>query len=275
MRRRAPQAPHAAGTERWLVSYADFVTLLFAFFVVLYAHSKTDMRQAQQIAQSFREAAGNEVLSRALARLIGHPGTLPPESQLREQLAAPASPPAGSSPNAELLPSMDRLQKDLSRELKDGRLEIRMERRGMVISLRESSFFPSGEKNVLPAARRIVDLIAASLRPLPNPIRLEGHTDAVPIHNSRFRSNWELSAARSIALMELFTEDLALPRERLSIAGFADTAPIATNETEEGRARNRRVDIVVLTVEGAVGEPAHYGAKPPAPIPLPSASPGT
>jgi chemotaxis protein MotB len=138
-----------------------------------------------------------------------------------------------------------------------------MERRGLVISLRESSFFPSGDKTVLPAARHALGLIAESLRPLPNSIRLEGHTDAVPIHNTRFRSNWELSAARSIALMELFTEDLALPRERLSIAGFADTAPVASNETPEGRARNRRVDIVVLTVEGSAGEPASHGASAP------------
>jgi chemotaxis protein MotB len=167
------------------------------------------------------------------------------------------------STNAALLPSMDRLQKDLSKQIQDGRLEIRMERRGLVISLREASFFPSGENNILPAARGTLSLIVASLRPLPNSIRLEGHTDGVPIHNARFQSNWELSAARSISIMELFTGEFALPRERLSIAGFADTAPVATNETPEGRARNRRVDVVVLTVEGAAGEPVPYGASGP------------
>jgi len=263
MRRRQEQPCHASA-ERWLVSYADFVTLLFAFFVVLYANSKTDTQQAQRIAESFRDAVGNETLSRALARLIGQAAVVPPESRVRDRLAASLSASAGPGPAAAaLLPSMDRLKKNLSKEIQDGRLDIRMERRGMVISLRESSFFPSGDDTVLPAARHTLGLIAESLQPLPNTIRLEGHTDAVPIHNRRFRSNWELSAARSIALMELFTRDLGLQRGRLSIAGFADTAPIATNETPEGRARNRRVDIVVLTVEGAAGEPAPYVASTP------------
>jgi len=265
MRRRPEQPPHASA-ERWLVSYADFVTLLFAFFVVLYAHSNMDTRKSQQLAQSFRDAVGDERLRSALARLMGRTQTLPPQSNINDPLKIPISTAAlvGPGPaSAVLLPSMDRLKKDLSKELQDGRLEIRMERRGLVISLRESSFFPSGDKTVLRAARRTLGLIAESLRPLPNSIRLEGHTDAVPIHNTRFRSNLELSAARSIALMELLTEDLALPRERLSIAGFADTAPVASNETPEGRARNRRVDIVVLTVEGSAGEPAPHGASAP------------
>jgi chemotaxis protein MotB len=265
MRRRPEQQRHSS-SERWLVSYADFVTLLFAFFVVLYAHSNMDTRKSRQIAQSFRDAVGDERLRSALAKLLGRTRTLPPESNINDPLKTSISTAVLSGPgpaSAALLPSMDRLKKDLSKELQDGRLEIRMERRGLVISLRESSFFPSGDKTVLPAARRALGLIAESLRPLPNSIRLEGHTDAVPIHNARFRSNWELSAARSIALMELFTEDLALPRERLSIAGFADTDPVASNETPQGRARNRRVDIVVLTIEGSAGEPVPQGASAP------------
>ena len=264
--RRRPEQPHHGGTERWLVSYADFVTLLFAFFVVLYANSNTDTRRARQLAQSFRDAVGDDGLRHALARLIGQTPSLPPQSKIKDPFMLPISTAALDGPgpaSAALLPSMDRLKKDLSKELQDGRLEIRMERRGLVISLRESSFFPSGDKIVLPAARHTLGLIVESLRPLPNSIRLEGHTDGVPIHNAKFQSNWELSAARSIALMQLFTEDLALPRGRLSIAGFADTAPVATNETPEGRARNRRVDIVILTVEGAAGEPVRYGASGP------------
>jgi len=264
--KRRPDESHHGSNERWLVSYADFVTLLFAFFVVLYANSNTDTQKARQLAQSFRDAVGDQGLRSALARLIGQTPSLPPQSSLKDPSKIPISTAdlAGPGPaSAALLPSMDRLKKDLSKELRDGRLEIRMERRGLVISLREASFFPSGDKTVLPAARPTLGLIVESLRPLPNSIRLEGHTDGVPIHNARFQSNWELSAARSIALMALFTEDLALPRERLSIAGFADTAPIASNATPEGRARNRRVDIVILTIEGAAGEPVPYGASAP------------
>jgi chemotaxis protein MotB len=255
---------HGGSRERWLVSYADFVTLLFAFFVVLYAHSTTNQRQAHLIAVSFRAAIGDPGVQEELLRLSDTGGAPPPASAAAPgplQIAAPMETVAQSSNGVELLPSMVRLNKSLEKEIKEGRLEIRLERRGLIISLLESSFFPSGDNTILPNAKSTLEKIAGNLKSLPNTIRLEGHTDAIPIHNARFRSNWELSAARSIALMEMFTDDLALPHDRMSIAGFADTAPVASNETPEGRARNRRVDIVVLTVEGALGEPAHYPDK--------------
>ncbi|MGD0578814.1 MAG: flagellar motor protein MotB [Bryobacteraceae bacterium] len=261
---KVPTPSHGGSRERWLVSYADFVTLLFAFFVVLYAHSTTDQKQAHLIAASFRAAIGDRHVQEELLRLIGTGGALPPAPAAAQgplKTAAPKETTAQGPNGVELLPSMVQLNKSLEKEIKEGRLEIRLERRGMIISLLESSFFPSGDKTILPNAKSTLERIAGNLKPLPNPIRLEGHTDAVPIHNTRFRSNWELSAARSIALMEMFTDDFALPRDRMSIAGFADTAPVASNETPEGRARNRRVDIVVLTVEGALGEPAHFPVK--------------
>src|SRR5208283_482015 len=251
--------------DRWLVSYADFVTLLFAFFVVLYANSTTNQRQVQRIAASFRAALGDRHAQETLLKLFGAGVTPPPMSASVADPLTPRDSPETTARNAngvDLLPSMVQLNKSLEKEIKEGRLEIRLERRGMIISLRESSFFPSGDNTILPNARPTLERIASNLAPLPNPIRLEGHTDAVPIHNARFRSNWELSAARSIALMEMFTGDFALPRERMSIAGFADTAPVASNETPEGRAKNRRVDIVVLTVEGALGEPTQSPVPP-------------
>jgi chemotaxis protein MotB len=109
--------------------------------------------------------------------------------------------------------------------------------------------------------------VALAVAKLPNPVRLEGHTDSVPIHNSRFRSNWELSAARSIAMLELLTGRFGIPRERMAVAGYAETAPVESNETETGRARNRRVDIVILNDQGVVNEPPAdnpppAGAKP-------------
>ena len=254
-----------AGHERWLVSYADFVTLLFAFFVVLYANSTTNQKQVQRIAASFRAALGDRHAQETLLKLLGAGATPSPISSSVADPLTPRGLPETAARNAtgvDLLPSMVQLNKSLEKEIKEGRLEIRLERRGMIISLRESSFFPSGDNTILPNARPTLERIASNLAPLPNPIRLEGHTDAVPIHNARFRSNWEFSAARSIALMEMFTSDFALPRERMSIAGFADTAPVASNETPEGRAKNRRVDIVVLTVEGALGEPAQSPVPP-------------
>ncbi len=253
--------PHGGSRERWLVSYADFVTLLFAFFVVLYAHSTANQKEVHLIAASFRAAIGDRRVQEELLNLISASGALPsaPDSAPGPlQVAAPKQSSTQGSNGVELLPSMVQLNKSLEKEIKEGRLEIRLERRGMIISLLESSFFPSGDNTILPNAKPMLEKIAGNLAPLPNPIRLEGHTDAIPIHNARFRSNWELSAARSIALMDMFTAEFRLPQERMSIAGFADTAPVASNDTPEGRARNRRVDIVVLTVEGALGEPAHY-----------------
>ena len=124
-----------------------------------------------------------------------------------------------------------------------------------MISLRESAFFASGDDGVAPASVGILAKIANETRGMANPIRLEGHTDSIPIHNSRFRSNWELSAARAIAMMELLRERFQLPPERMSIAGYAENAPTDSNETAEGRAHNRRVDWWCLSAEGEKSEP--------------------
>jgi chemotaxis protein MotB len=115
-----------------------------------------------------------------------------------------------------------------------------------VISLRQSAFFPSGgdilDETTMSTVKKVAELIGT----LPNPIQLEGHTDAIPIHNSRFRSNWELSCARSIALLETLCERFQLPRDRFSVVGRAETLPLDSNSTPEGRARNRRVDVVIV-----------------------------
>ena len=108
---------------------------------------------------------------------------------------------------------------------------------------------------ISPEAYAGVESVAGAILKIPNPVRLEGHTDSVPINTPRFRSNWQLSAARSIALLELLSERFGVPRERMAIVGYADNAPVASNETEQGRALNRRVDIVVLNEQGLIGEP--------------------
>ncbi len=258
MRRRGKSA-HPENHERWLVSYADFITLLFAFFVMMYANSKTDQIRAQQIAASFRQAMSEGRLSQALARLV-NPGAEP--AQKAEMPRARREPneetPRGQA--VELLPSLVQLRESLKREIAAGRLDVRMERRGLVISLREATFFPPGNDTVEVSTYATLEIIAKELKRSPNPIRMEGHTDAVPIHTERFRSNWHLSAARGIAMMELFTSRFGFPAERIAIAGFAETAPVANNETAEGRARNRRVDIVVLNEEGMISEPVRSAA---------------
>lgn len=241
--------------ERWLVSYADFITLLFAFFVMMYANSKTDQERAQLISEAFKQAMSEGRLTQTIAKLVRREETPPPGPEDKPMLLGLETPKAPNQQVIELLPSLQELNEKLKKEIETGRLEVRLERRGLVISLREATFFPSGNDTVEPSTIPTLALIAAELKRTPNPIRLEGHTDSIPIHNARFRSNWDLSAARGIAMLDMFTNRFGIPAERLAIAGFADTAPVAPNETPEGRARNRRVDIVVLNEEASLSQP--------------------
>lgn len=253
MRRRHRQ-PEPENHERWLVSYADFITLLFAFFVMMYAHSKTDQARAAQISQAFQEAMAQGSVTGTLARLVG----MAPSTA--SAAAIPPKPAPEPGKTVDLLPSLNLLRDKLKDEIDKGRLDVTLEGRGLVISLREAAFFPSGNDAIAEPTIPTLATIARELQQTPNPIRLEGHTDSVPIQNARFRSNWDLSAARGIAMLNLFTQRFGLPPERLAIAGFADTAPLADNATEAGRARNRRVDIVVLNEVASRAEPAQSAA---------------
>ena len=245
--------------ERWLVSYADFITLLFAFFVVMFASSQTDKGKAKQVSESVKEALEHGEFSSAMSTVLGRgkhevaPTAVNPD-HIKMPESAPPPPQAKAQP-ADLAKSYGKLQAGLESELKSGKISLKLEGRGLVISLRESTFFASGDDAVSPSSVSILAKIAAETGAMTNPIRLEGHTDAVPIHNSRFRSNWELSAARAIAMMELLRERFQIAPGRMSIAGYAEIAPTDTNETPEGRAHNRRVDLVVLSAEGEKSEP--------------------
>ncbi|MBI5083038.1 MAG: OmpA family protein [Acidobacteria bacterium] len=243
-----------ANHERWLVSYADFITLLFAFFVMMYANSQTNKEKAQQISQAFREALDQGRVSQALIRLLKNEPSGRKMNDIVVTEAARSSKPEGGR-TVELMPSLRELNLKLKEDIAAHRLEVRMEKRGLVISLREATFFPPGGDTLEPGTVPVLEVIAKEIKGLPNPVRLEGHTDSVPIRTARFRSNWELSAARGIAMLELFAERFGVEPGRMAIGGFADSAPVASNETAEGRARNRRVDIVVLNEVAAAREP--------------------
>lgn len=265
--RRKKHSGHA-NHERWLVSYADFITLLFAFFVMMYANSQTDQARAQKIAEAFQQALSNDRLAQALSKLMGNPpkpGKPQPVSVQATQAPQPLPVPTGED-TVQLLPSLKQLNETLRKEIDAGLLEVRMERRGLVISLREASFFPPGDDRLNLATLPTLEVIAREIGKHENPLRLEGHTDSIPIQTARFRSNWELSAARGIAMLELFAQRFGIDRSRMAIAGFADTAPVARNDTAEGRSRNRRVDIVILNEEAQAKEPAQQ-ALPSGPAP--------
>jgi len=242
--------------ERWLVSYADFITLLFAFFVVMFANAQSDKSKARDVASAVRDAFEHGQLSSAVSNVLH--GRVDTHKMANQKAAksAPENPPPPPPPApADLSKSLGTLQNGLGEELKSGKVQLKLEGRGLVISLREAAFFASGDDGVAPGSLPILAKIAAVIGPLTNSVRLEGYTDAIPIHNSRFRNNWELSAARSIAMLEVLRDRFQVPPTRMAVAGYAENAPADTNETEEGRAHNRRVDMVVLSAEGQHSEP--------------------
>lgn len=255
--RRKKQEP-AANHERWLVSYADFITLMFAFFVVMFASSQTDRAKAQQVSDSIRNALGNDRIASAISGILGGaPGLKQQGNAMRHGPGGAQKPSADSAGKLnELLPSLRILQSQLKPEIASGMLQVSMEARGLVISLRQAAFFPSGQDTIDAATYSTLEKLAKVILAVPNKVRLEGHTDAVPIHTARYRSNWELSSARSVTMLELLTTRYQVPESRLSVGGYAETIPIASNETPEGRAQNRRVDIVILNENGLKGEPA-------------------
>ena len=260
MTARKKKAPAAENHERWLISYADFITLLFAFFVVMFASSQTDKAKAQAMSDSIKGALGKDKISSTISEILGGaPG-------LREKGNAQRKGPGGSmkaasehaqaaAKLAELVPSLKILQSQLKSEIASGMLQVTMEARGVVVSLRQAAFFPPGQDTIDAGTYPTIQKLAEVILAVPNKVRLEGHTDAMPIHNVRYRSNWELSSARSVTMLELLTTRYHVPESRLSVGGYADTIAIASNDTAEGRAQNRRVDIVILNENGVRGEP--------------------
>jgi chemotaxis protein MotB len=272
---RKPKIAPAENHERWLVSYADFITLLFAFFVVMFATSQTDKGKAQQVSDSVKRALEGDKMTQVMAAILG--GTVTDTGRGNAMMRGPggarqaiddkaADKTADQAPDkandkkdqklAELMPSLKLLSEELKKEIEAGRIQISMQPRGLVVSFNQAALFAPGEDVISPEAYSGLEKVAAAIAKMPNPVRLEGHTDSTPIKTVRFHSNWELSSARSIAILELLSNKFNVPRNRLSIAGYADTAPIASNDTEEGRARNRRADIVILNEQGIIGEPA-------------------
>ncbi len=245
--------------ERWLVSYADFITLLFAFFVVLYASSQVDKRKVGKLAMAiqvaFQEMGVFQASTTSVPVDVRDP--MPFNSvQAIENVERTASVAhitshpegglGGGTDSGDLARLQTELENTLAAEME--RKEVAMNRGpdGLVISLREAGFFESGSAEIKSTSQATFDRIANLLRQRECRIRVEGHTDNVPIHNAQFSSNWELSASRSTEIVRLLIVRDGYSPERLSAAGYAEFHPVASNATVEGRGLNRRVDIVVL-----------------------------
>lgn len=239
MKRRAVAHSNA---ERWILPYADFVTLLFSLFVAMYAMSQQDKGGPERLSESVREAVKSGGVPTALRELMGtRDGNRPSPSSASG--SAQAQPFTG---DPSLKKPFQELNEALKKEIAAGKVELRLGKQGLVVTLQEKSFFPSGDDTIYVDSYPAIAQVAAVIADLPNKVQLEGHTDSMPIHTSRFRNNWELSAARSIALLELFATKFGIDPGRFAVAGYAQNVPVASNETSEGRARNRRVEIVIL-----------------------------
>jgi chemotaxis protein MotB len=231
--------------ERWLVSYADFITLLFAFFVVLYAFASADRKKQMQVSAAID--SGFESLSIAPVKPgKGSKAAEIPSPALRAPASIAADPVTARSVQADLERIRQDLRKRLSTEIAQRMVSIDLGRDGLVISLREAGFFASGSAVPRPETAATLRQIGQSLACTPYDVRIEGHTDPVPIHNAEFDSNWELSSARATRIARLLLEMRTIAPERLSAAGYAEYHPLASNDTAEGRAENRRVDLVVM-----------------------------
>jgi chemotaxis protein MotB len=239
-RRARRSAAHGPSHERWLISYADFITLLFAFFVVMFAISQSDRSKPKYVSYSVKHAIDEGGVAGTLRQALGKAPDRRPAPE------PPAPPPPPQEPPNPLAPSYKYLKSQLEQELNQGKVQLMVDSRGIVISLREKAFFSSGGEEVEPQAYGSIGKIAVVLGGLPNAIRLEGHTDSRPINTPHFRNNWELSSARAISVLMLLESKYGIPSRRFAVAGYADNAPVAGNDEDEGRARNRRVDIVIL-----------------------------
>jgi len=239
--------------DRWLVSYADFITLLFAFFVVLYAFAKADQKKQSQVSVAIDSAFQSlSVLPADIGRVANWSRVRSGNTQSAKALVSPSGVVMKEqilSP-AQVASDLEQIRRELQNVLADPiarhTVSVQMQRDGLVISLREAGFFNSGSASprleTLPTLRKIGD----SLSRTPYDVRIEGHTDNVPIHNLEFDSNWELSSARATHIARLFLEMHSVAPQRLSAAGYAEFHPLASNETAEGRAENRRVDLIVM-----------------------------
>lgn len=250
--------------ERWLVSYGDLLTLLLAVFVVMYAMSQSDKKKTEEVMQSMQAAFGmaqagapapkiNVINSSAVSPI---PDIRPRPATIPRTITSYPKTIAGDTDFRQIKSSIEAY---LTKEGMRDKVSVGITRRGLVVSLKEAGFFDSGSAEVKRPSLPVIASIAESLHTYANELRVEGHTDNVPIATARFRSNWELSTARANNIMHLLTESYGLSPEGISTVGYGEYRPVESNSTPEGRAKNRRVDIVLMNAEAGKWE-----AKPPA-----------
>ena len=264
-RRRIDHFVQEDDKQRWLLTYADMITLLMALFIVMWSISVTNGTKFEQLKLSLKEALSAKGLLHQKGILNGENGILEPNGTPTRNItprAAQANPPyhevgaTGSGLAARLaredLENLERVRVEIERYAISHHLSEKIrtsiDERGLVIRLlSDDLLFNTGHAELRPGALPVLRKISRLLvsKRIPNDLRVEGNTDDVPISNALFRSNWELSTTRATVVLQKLLE-LGLAPDRLSAAGYADQRPVAPNPTADGRQLNRRVDLVVL-----------------------------
>jgi chemotaxis protein MotB len=237
------------------VSYADFITLLFAFFTTMYAISTVDARKLGAMVDSMQTAFANGDVP-APTRRGGGPGGGGERLVPGPETVAPARPVivGPALPAVMLAELQSTLSEQLASQIRDGSVEVLRDPRGLVVSLREAGAFATGSADLSLAAQAVLGSVSQSLSEVGNSLRVEGHTDDVPIHTERYRSNWELSTSRATNVVAFLLAQGVDP-VRLSAAGYGEFHPRAANDGPLNRSRNRRVDIVILNAQAQREEP--------------------
>ena len=264
--------------ERWLITYADMITLLMVLFIVLYSISQVDLAKFRRLKEGVAGGLGGPAAAGALEGGagpleggggvfdVGLNGTAPVTSAQAAQtaLAAAQARAAGARQQRAVLQGAQReIQRSLDKEGLGATVKFRLESRGLVVTIvSDRVLFEPGQADLRHEGREVVDKLAAAIGRLPNKLAVEGHTDNVPI-SGRYASNWELSTARATTVLRELIERHGISPSRLSAAGYADERPVAVNDTVDGRAANRRVELVVMADVAAALTEITAGADPP------------
>ena len=251
MMRRKPIPHECDNTDRWMVSYADFVTLLFAFFVVMYAMSSVNEGKYRVLADTMTEAF--KVAPKSPDPIqIGKENKVVSSSKPSIEAIKPVKilPKSQRTYKREMKQIAETVSKSVQPLIDKGLIKVTQNKLWVEIEMNSKILFSSADSELEEEALPALKALAGVLKKLPNSIDVEGHTDNLPINNELFPSNWELSAARAASVVHLFTDYGVNPR-RLSSIGYAEFRPIANNSTEEGRVRNRRVKVVILADKNA------------------------
>ena len=238
--------------ERWLITYADMITLLMAFFIMLFTMSQLDLKKFQEFQQGFAgHVSGREINLAA----EGGTGVLDGSPHSQQQILARAEQVLNEKAKVDLARDLERHHLERVEKEVTGRVEraglgakvgFRLEERGLVVTIvSDDVLFDLGSADLRPKGREVLEGLAGVLRGMPNHVAIEGHTDNIPV-SGRYGSNWVLSTARATSVLSYLLDNHRLPASRLSAAGYADQRPLKPNNSATNRSANRRVEIVIL-----------------------------